>query len=129
MSNQVVVEMVNGRVNTSLGALTLELSQPLLRGGGLAVTMEPLTQAERNLLYAIGIYGRFRKSFYVAVASGADATTNATTNLALTLGLAPGSVTARAGFLPMVQRSGQWDVDRLNVTALQGFVLRFEAFA
>src|SRR5262245_27611446 len=129
MANQVVVEMVNGKPNTSLGALTLELSQPLLRGGGYAVTLEPLTQAERNLLYQIRNYGRFRKSFYVAVASGSDATTTAQTNLAQSLGLTAGTVTASAGFLPTVQRSGQWEVDRRNVDALVGFVQRFEAFA
>jgi hypothetical protein len=129
LSNQVVVEMINGRANTSLGALTLELTQPLLRGGGLAVTLEPLTQAERNLLYAIRNYGRFRKNFYVAIASGADATSAQANSLAQSLGFSPGSVTANAGFLPMVQRRGQWDVDRLNVTALEGFVRRFEGFA
>src|SRR5262249_39595274 len=44
-------------------------------------------------------------------------------------GLAAGTVTASAGFLPTVQRSGQWEVDRRNVDALVGFVQRFEAFA
>src|SRR5262249_58455554 len=86
MSNQVVVEMINGRPNTSLGALTLELSQPLLRGGGYAVTLEPLTQAERNLLYAIRNYGRFRKIFYVAIASGSDASATLQNSFAASLG-------------------------------------------
>ena len=43
---------------TSLGTLNLDLVQPLLRGGGKAVTLEPLTQAERNLLYEIRDYSR-----------------------------------------------------------------------
>lgn len=129
VANQVVVEAINGKPNTSLGALTLELSQPLLRGGGYAVTLEPLTQAERNLLYSIRNYGRFRKSFYVSIASGDDPAASVTSNIAQSLGLAPGSVTPRAGFLPMVQGAGLWEVDRRNVKSLQGFVLRFEAFA
>ncbi len=32
--------------------------------------MEPLTQAERNLLYGIRDFARFRKTFYVAIAGG-----------------------------------------------------------
>ena len=50
--------------------LTLDLIQPLLRGGGRAVTLEPLTQVERNLLYEIRNFARFRKTFYVAIAGG-----------------------------------------------------------
>jgi hypothetical protein len=34
------------------------------------VTLEPLTQAERNLLYEIRNFARFRKTFYVAIAGG-----------------------------------------------------------
>ena len=41
----------------------------MLRGGGKAVALESLTQAERNLLYAIRNYARFRKELYVDIAS------------------------------------------------------------
>jgi outer membrane protein TolC len=34
------------------------------------VALEPLTQAERNLLYQIRNFARFRKTFYVAIAGG-----------------------------------------------------------
>jgi hypothetical protein len=51
---------------------TLDLTQPLLRGGGRAVTLEPLTQSERNLLYNVRAYARFRKVFFVSVAGGGD---------------------------------------------------------
>jgi hypothetical protein len=56
--------------STSVSTLSLDLIQPLLRGGGRAVTLEPLTQAERNLLYEIRNFARFRKTFYVAIAGG-----------------------------------------------------------
>lgn len=45
------------------------LSQPLLRGAGYRVTMENLTQAERNLLYDMRTFVQFRKSFTVDVVS------------------------------------------------------------
>ena len=51
---------------------TLELAQPFLRGGGRAVTLEPLTLAEHDLVYGIRAYARYRKQFYVAIAGGGD---------------------------------------------------------
>jgi outer membrane protein TolC len=45
------------------------LSQPLLRGAGYKVTMENLTQAERNLLYSLRDFVQFRRSYAVQVAS------------------------------------------------------------
>src|SRR5205823_7939597 len=59
-----------GRNLTSQSTINLDLVQPLLRGGGRAVTLEPLTQVERNLLYQIRNFVRFQKTFYVAIAGG-----------------------------------------------------------
>jgi hypothetical protein len=55
---------------TSVSTVNLNFTQPLLAGGGRAVTLEPLTQAERNLFYAIRAYARFREQFYVNIAIG-----------------------------------------------------------
>jgi hypothetical protein len=55
---------------TSESTIDLSLVQPLLQGAGTAVNLEPLTQAERNLLYQIRTFARFRKSLYVAIAGG-----------------------------------------------------------
>jgi hypothetical protein len=50
--------------------LPLTLVQPLLRGGGRAVTLEALTQAERNLLYQVRLFAKFRQEFTVATLIG-----------------------------------------------------------
>lgn len=42
---------------------------PLMRGAGKAIVTEPLTQAERNLMYALWRFERFRKTFAVQIAS------------------------------------------------------------
>ncbi|HEV8113888.1 MAG TPA: TolC family protein [Planctomycetota bacterium] len=47
----------------------IRLTQPLLRGAGREVAYEPLTQAERNLIYAIRDYELFRERFSITVAS------------------------------------------------------------
>jgi hypothetical protein len=72
VANQTVFNLsgIGGKETISTSTLTLDLFQPLLRGGGRAVTLEPLTQAERNLLYQIRIFARFRKEFFVAIAGG-----------------------------------------------------------
>lgn len=47
----------------ALSNLSLSISQPLLRGFGSRVVYEPLTQAERNVLYEARTYERFRRTF------------------------------------------------------------------
>ena len=47
--------------------LAANVRQPLLRGSGRKVVQENLTQAERNALYQIRSFNRFRKSFVVSI--------------------------------------------------------------
>ena len=53
-------------VATNLG---VSITQPLLRGAGQRIVREPLTQAERNLVYEVRSYERFRRTFAVDVAT------------------------------------------------------------
>jgi outer membrane protein TolC len=69
-SNQTVFDFLNPKRTLSASTLNFSAVQPLLRGGGKAVTLEPLTLSERNLLYEIRTYARFRKEFYVSIAGG-----------------------------------------------------------
>jgi hypothetical protein len=68
-SNQTVFSFLNPKDTLSVTNLNFTAIQPLLRGGGEAVALESLTQAERNLLYSIRNYARFRKQLYVEIAS------------------------------------------------------------
>ncbi|MBY0233272.1 MAG: TolC family protein [Gemmataceae bacterium] len=70
-ANQTVVNI--GQPNTSVSTISLDFIQPLLRGAGRAVTLEPLTQAERNLLYVVRDFAKFRQEFYVFIAAGQPA--------------------------------------------------------
>jgi len=47
--------------------LTATVTQPLLRGSDPRVVTENLTQAERDALYQIRLFNRYRKSFVVSV--------------------------------------------------------------
>ena len=50
-----------------LGDATITI--PLLRGSGRHIVTEPLTQAEREVVYAIYQFGRFRRTFAVSIAT------------------------------------------------------------
>lgn len=55
----------------SLGIIAdASVTVPLLRGAGRHIVREPLTQAERDMLYAIWDFEQFKRSFAVQVAQG-----------------------------------------------------------
>ena len=61
---------LTGDPRTSLAsALSASASQPLLRGSGRAVVQENLTQSERDVLYQIRTFNRYRKNFVVSIAN------------------------------------------------------------
>jgi hypothetical protein len=137
LANQLVINLTGNAPRTvAVSNLTLEVAQPLLRGGGFAVTLEPLTQVERNLLYAIRDFARFRKLFYAYIAAGgnlfnvtffggvnlgAGARTAVATNLA-------GQNAPAEGYLPVVLRAAVLRNERENVLALEEFLRQFIAF-
>ena len=53
----------------SSSTLVGTFTQPLLRGAGSRIAAERLTQAERDMLYALRDYTRYRKEFVVTVCS------------------------------------------------------------
>ncbi|NOX56828.1 MAG: TolC family protein [Planctomycetes bacterium] len=75
---QLIAEITNNTLwmfagpNASATATSFAYSivQPLLAGASREIVMEDLTQAERNVLYAIRKFARFRKDFYVMVVTG-----------------------------------------------------------
>lgn len=74
LANQTVINFGNPAFPhvTSQSNLNVDFLQPLLRGGGRAVTLEPLTLAERSLLYEVRNYVRFRKQYYQYLTGGSD---------------------------------------------------------
>ena len=52
-----------------ISSVSATFSQPLIRGAGRAVAQEALTQAERNTVYELRDFRRFRQTFAVSVAT------------------------------------------------------------
>ncbi|MGJ8636466.1 MAG: TolC family protein [Phycisphaerales bacterium] len=65
-----LVKLLSGSREGSTGLrLDTSLSIPLLRGSSKFIVTEPLTQAERDVVYAIYTFERFKRSFAVQIAS------------------------------------------------------------
>ncbi len=152
-ANRTVVELTGNfpKHTVSTSTINLDLIQPLLQGGGKAVTLEPLTQTERNLLYEVRDFARFRKQFYVGIAAGADISGGFSAGFGggggggglpgvlsgVTPQVGPGGISfnlgvsvgaAPEGFLPTLLRTSQLANERLNIAALSSFLVRFQNF-
>jgi hypothetical protein len=109
-ANRTVIDMsaAGGPKTRSISTINLDAIQPLLLGAGKAVTLEPLTQAERNLLYEVREYARFRKEFFQFITGGSDLT--GSTNFAvggLGGGIAIGNLNLGTGNnASLIQRPG-----------------------
>ena len=66
-ANSLVFEYTNGSKQWSSN-LSFRFLQPLLRGAGRKVRLESLTQQERNVLYSVRDFARFRKQFWAGIA-------------------------------------------------------------
>ncbi|HLJ12709.1 MAG TPA: TolC family protein, partial [Planctomycetaceae bacterium] len=58
------------KTDSTASTLTYSLVQPLLANGGRRFVMENLTQAERNLLYAVRDLQRYRMGFFTSIVAG-----------------------------------------------------------
>src|SRR5207248_11788446 len=102
--------------------LPLTVVQPFLRGGGRAVTLEALTQAERSLVYAIRSFAKFRQEFTVATLTGGTVTNfgSAVPSLGFTGG---GNADPTVGFLNVLEDVQIVENDRRNIATYEQFVI------
>ena len=64
------VDVLTGNLRSGMTkVLSASIEQPLLRGSDRAVVLENLTQAERDALYQVRLFNRFRKTFVVEIMS------------------------------------------------------------
>jgi hypothetical protein len=130
LGNQLVIDLGTGQPHVGISNLALTLTQPLLRGGGWAVTLEPLTQAERTLVYAVRSYARFRENHFVYVAGGTDLANSVFGYTGLgnpALGLI-GTQAPSQGYLPTLLNVALERNERENLTTLTGYLALFREY-
>ncbi len=64
-----VKDMTQAHTFDLVSNASLEITQPLLAGANPRIVREPLTQAERDVVYAARTYERFRRTYAVDVSS------------------------------------------------------------
>lgn len=104
--------------------ITLKLTQPLLRGAGAEIAAEVLTQAERDVVYAVRDYSHYQKTFaietvtdYFRVLQNKDAVRNSYGNY-----LNLQKARDRAEALAEAERLPQYQVDQARQTELDARV-------
>ncbi len=139
-ANSTVFNFLNGANGlTSTSTINLNFVQPLLQGGGKAVTLEPLTLAERNLVYSVRSYARFREQFYAYVMLGTapPATLPAATgtfnggsgpiSVLAALGIASTDVSGQfIGYFPTLYREVDMTADQKYVADLEKALRLYE---
>src|SRR5262249_3155066 len=133
-ANDVVLNIGAGKPNVAVSNLSLTFIQPFLRGGGFAVSLENLTAVERNMVYAMRSYARFRKLYYVSVVAGPSG--NITNNpyglqgLSVNLGRGIGGnlTSPSTGFLPLIQQAAVIANQRKNVVFLERLLDLYKAY-
>jgi hypothetical protein len=126
-ANEVVFNFVgrNPAQPTVISALPISFVQPLLRGAGRAVVMEPLTQAERNLLYAVRSFALFRQQFFVVTLTGGQIQ-NFGQGFNLQGFSGAGNTDPTVGFLPVLFNLVQVEIDRRNLFFLESLARLYQ---
>ncbi len=103
-ANSVVFNFVgkNPAQPTVRSFLPLQVVVPFLRGGGRAVTLELLTQTERNLVYSVRAFAKFRQEFVVATLGGGTIQTFGSSVVGLGFS-SQGNIDPTPGFLNVVE--------------------------
>ncbi len=113
-ANQMVFNFLakNPRQPTVASYLPLNVVIPFLSGGGRAVTLEGLTQAERNLVYEARNLARFRQDFVPYILTS-------TNNVDITGGTGPNATDPNIGYLNVLLQLQDVENDRRTVAAYE----------
>ncbi len=99
--------------------IPIQMVIPFLRGGGRAVTLEALTQAERTLLYELRNFAKFRQEYLGYITVGSQFT-------AAAINGGGGGNDPAVGFLPLLQDIIQVEIDQRNIAVYEKFVAVFQ---
>jgi len=136
LANDLIWEFSGPDTSITRSILDFSLVQPLLRFGGRAWTLEPLTQTERDLLANVRQMQQFQQGFLVEIVTGRNSGEGPSrrglvgaAGLVLLAG-APAGRTGAAdarGFLGLLQNQQQIRNQEANVAALRDSLAQLEA--
>ncbi len=115
----------NPQQPTVLSAMPISFIQPLLRGGGRAVILEPLTIQERTLLYNVRAFAQFRQQFLVVTLTGGQIQ-NFGAGFQLHGFSSAGNTDPTIGFIPAAFNVVEIEIDRRNVAFYENLVRLYQ---
>lgn len=134
--NTVIWDFDQPKLRTATTLLNFSIIQPLMRFGGRARVLEPLTQAERHLLANVRRMEQYQQGFYLGVVAGRDATngpirsSNANTNAPALLAGNPSGVAGvptASGYLGLLEEQQRIRNLESNVAGLRSSLEQLEA--
>jgi outer membrane protein TolC len=135
-ANTIIWDFDRPNLRTATSLLNFSIVQPLMRFGGRARTLEPLTQSERHLLANVRRMEQYQQGFYLNIVAGRAASTRPARSVA-SLSTAPsifagspsgvGGVPGAAGFLGLLQDQQAIHNLESNVAGLRSSLAQLEA--
>ena len=126
-ANALMFDLAGNNTQTGSGLFDFSIIQPLLLNAGRERILESLTQAERTLLANVRQFERFRRGFYLQIATGRDP--GAGPNLAGNFpALASGATLAAGGYFGLLQQQQLIRNLEFNLRLLEGVLVQFRTF-
>ena len=127
LANSLVFNLAGNNTQSASTLFDFSIIQPLLRDAGRERILESLTQTERTLLANVRQFERFRRGFYLSIATGRA--TGAGPNLSGNfLGLPSAASIQAGGFIGLLQQQQQIRNSEFNLRLLEAVLVQFRTF-
>ena len=126
-ANTLMFNLSGNNTQTASGLFDFSIIQPLLLNAGRERILESLTQSERTLLANVRQYERFRRGFYLQIATGRSpgAGPNQFGNFPA---LPTGASLAAGGYFGLLQQQQLIRNLEFNLRLLEGVLVQFRTF-
>ena len=126
-ANTLMFNLAGNNTQMASGLFDFSIIQPLLQNAGRERILESLTQAERTLLANVRQYERFRRGFYLQIATGRNP--GAGPSQAGNFPALPAGATLQAGgYFGLLQQQQLIRNLEFNLRLLEGVLVQFRTF-
>lgn len=134
--NSFIWDFNQGKMSTATTLLDFAIVQPLMRFGGRARTLEPLTQSERHLLANVRRMEQYQQGFYLSIVAGRDVaggpvrSVAASTSASGSIAGSPsgvGGVPRASGYLGLLEEQQRIKNLESNVAGLRSSLAQLQA--
>jgi len=125
LANTILWEFSGNNTTSANSLVNFSVIQPLLRGAGRERIMESLTQSERTLLANVRQLERFRRGFYLEIATGRNSGAGPSLNSSSFLGSPGLSGSNVGGYIGLLQQKQQIKNIEFGVAQFESLLVQF----